>query len=239
MSVKCFCVPRIALGADHADHQCVDHPGENIRRLRLARGMRLEDLAEKIGTDTGNLSRLERGKQGYNSETLSGIARALSVSVAELFSRHLMLSEPSAAMYAYPVRRIPVVGTAQLGTDGYWQETEHPVGVGEGYVQYQSKDANAYALRVKGDSMRPRIKPGEFVIVEPNVPVSPGDEVVVTTKDGRAMIKVLHTRKDGLIELLSINEDHRPITIEEVQVERIHYVAGIAKVALYYNNESS
>jgi transcriptional regulator with XRE-family HTH domain len=50
--------------------------------------MRLEDLAEKIGTDTGNLSRLERGKQGYDSETLQRkLAKAFGISIAELFER--------------------------------------------------------------------------------------------------------------------------------------------------------
>jgi hypothetical protein len=43
-----------------------------------------------------------------------------------------------------------------------------------GLRRYPSRDPNAYALRVKGDSMRPRIKPGEFVLVEPNTPPQPG-----------------------------------------------------------------
>lgn len=215
----------------------MDHPGKNIRRLRLERGMRLEDLAEKLGTDTGNVSRLERELQGYTSETLKAAATALGVSVAELFTSSPGVGESNPPMYDFAVRRIPMVGTAQLGPDGYWSELEYPVGHGEGYVQYQSKDPNAYALRVKGDSMRPRIKPGEYVIVEPNVQVQPGDEVLVKTRDGRAMVKVLHTRRSGHVELLSINEDHRPLTLDESEIELMHHVAGIAKETLYSSND--
>jgi phage repressor protein C with HTH and peptisase S24 domain len=131
--------------------------------------------------------------------------------------------------------QIPVVGTAQLGDEGYWTELQYPTGHGEGFVRYPTRDKNAYALRVKGDSMRPRIKPGEFVVVEPNHPVAPGDEVLVTTTDGRSMVKVLGSNRAGMVELLSINDDHRPITLEQRQVEKMHYVGGIIKAGLYHD----
>lgn len=143
--------------------------------------------------------------------------------------------EPSAD---YLVHRVPVVGTAQLGDDGYWDELGFPTGHGDGFVNYPTRDKNAYALRVKGDSMRPRIKPGEFVVIEPNHPVAPGDEVLVTTTDGRSMVKVLQSRRNGMVELLSINEDHRPITLDESQIEKIHAVSAILKASLYYSDFS-
>lgn len=128
---------------------------------------------------------------------------------------------------------VPVVGTAQLGDDGYWHELDYPVGHGEGFITYPTRDKNAYALRVKGDSMRPRIKPGEFVVILPNHSIPPGEEVMVKTKDGRCMIKRLGARRGGLVELLSVNEDHRPITLDEGQIEKLHYVAAIVKDDLY------
>jgi phage repressor protein C with HTH and peptisase S24 domain len=131
------------------------------------------------------------------------------------------------------LRSVPVVGTAQLGDDGYWDELQHPTGSGDGFVRYPTRDTNAYALRVKGDSMRPRIRPGEFVIIEPNTNVEPGDEVLVKTKDGRSMVKVLASHRNGLVELRSINEDHAPITLDESAIDAMHYVGGIVKAGLY------
>ena len=131
---------------------------------------------------------------------------------------------------------VPVVGTVQAGDDGYWEELQYPVGHGDGFVRYPSRDKNAYALRVKGDSMRPRIKPGEFILVEPNAALIPGEEVLVTTTDGRSMVKLLGPRRDGMIELQSINEDHRPITLDEAQVRCMHYVAAIVKPSRYYRD---
>lgn len=151
------------------------------------------------------------------------------------FARRLDAQEPVAVAYG---RSVPVVGTAQLGDDGHYEALDYPTGHGDGFVTYPTRDANAYALRVKGDSMRPRIKPGEFVLIEPNTTPEPGDEVLVKTTDGRAMVKVLDFRRNGVVQLSSINEEHRPITLEESQVERLHYVAAILKATLYYRDIS-
>jgi phage repressor protein C with HTH and peptisase S24 domain len=220
--------------------QALGNVGANIKRLRKAKGWTLEQLGERMGTgiDTGSLSRLERGEQGYSTITLEMAARALGVRPALLLEQpraNYDVDDPPEGRGSLndSIMRIPVVGTAQLGDDGFWAELEFPVGHGEGYVQYFSTDPNAYALRVKGDSQRPRIKPGEFVVVEPNTSVSPGDEVVVKVKDGRRMVKILQSRRNGQLELYSVNDLHRPITLDEEQVEDVHYVAGIAKPSLY------
>jgi phage repressor protein C with HTH and peptisase S24 domain len=78
----------------------------------------------------------------------------------------------------------------------------------DGYINYPMRDPNAYALRCMGDSMRPRIREGEFVIIEPNSEPISGDEVLVKSLDGRVMIKTLLYQRDGRLHLLSVNEAH-------------------------------
>jgi len=130
-----------------------------------------------------------------------------------------------------PAGRVPVVGTAQLGDGGYWLELEHPVGSGDGYLDIPSNDRNAYAVRVMGDSMHPRIRSGEFVICEPNHPYGPGDEVLVKTTDGRSMVKEFLYQRDGQLVLNSVNDGHARLSLPEDHVEKIHYVAAIVKSA--------
>ncbi len=131
-------------------------------------------------------------------------------------------------------KQIPVVGYVLGGDKGFFDEMGHATGHGEGYVTYPTKDPNTYALRVRGDSMRPRMKPGEYIVVMPNHDVTSGDEVVVRTTDGRVMVKKLGSRRHGIVELQSINEsDFAPITLEESEIEKMHYVGGIAKDYLY------
>lgn len=131
---------------------------------------------------------------------------------------------------------VPIVGTARLGDRGYYEELAYPPGHGDGWIDYRSRDVNAYALAVKGDSMRPRIRPGEFVVVEPNTAINPGDEVVVKTKDGRSMVKLFSHSRNGMVELRSINEDHPAITLESAEIVYMHFVVAIVKSNLYRPN---
>lgn len=139
--------------------------------------------------------------------------------------------EPAPALGV--ARRVPVVGTAQLGDNGYWAELESPVGFGDGFVEVAVRDESAYALRCRGDSMKPRIKDGEFVIVEPNTPPSPGDEVLVKAMDGRVMVKELLFIRDGQVHLLSVNETHGKLTIPIEEIDCMHLVTGIIKRAMW------
>ena len=58
-----------------------------IRQWREARGLTLEQLAERIGTTHASLSRIERGKQPYTQPMLEAIADALGTDAASLIMR--------------------------------------------------------------------------------------------------------------------------------------------------------
>ncbi len=124
---------------------------------------------------------------------------------------------------------VPIVGKAMLGPEGYFEAMDYPTGHGDGYIDMVSSDDNAYGLRVVGSSMHPRIKNGEFVLIEPNHPYQSGDEVLVQTVDGRSMVKEFIYRRDGQLRLDSINATHAPLYLDEHQVTKIHYVAAIVK----------
>ncbi|CDL28589.1 putative phage transcriptional regulator [Escherichia coli MP021017.5] len=46
------------------------------------------------------------------------------------------------------------------------------------------------------------------------------------------MVKTFLFERDGLFHLMSVNEDHPPVRVPRENIEKIHYVAGIAKSAL-------
>lgn len=79
--------------------------GKVIRCLRQEQGLTLEELALRIGSDAGNLSRIERGKQRYTPEMLQAIADALNTPISHLFMR----AEQNVAPYG------PADGRAEQG----------------------------------------------------------------------------------------------------------------------------
>lgn len=121
---------------------------------------------------------------------------------------------------------VPVVGHVKGGDDGYLEEMQFPVGSGEGYVEYWTRSQGAYALRIKGDSMHPRYRAGEFVVVTPHVEALPGQDVVVKLVNGKKLLKQLNWVRDGELQLLSINNHYGPLTLTLTEIESIHRVAG-------------
>lgn len=135
---------------------------------------------------------------------------------------------PADAHRFRPPIEVPVVGTTQGGPpDRLWDELCYPVGYSDEYLEVSTPDQHAYALRVVGNSMAPRIMEGEWLLVEPSKEVYPGDDVVVKTVDGEVMVKRLISDRDGRLVLASINEAFQQITIPTSNVVFLHYVGGI------------
>lgn len=136
-------------------------------------------------------------------------------------------ARPEPAFDVGEMSRVPVVGTTQAGPpDRIWEEYGYPVGHGDGEIEAYTSDRNAYALRVEGDSMAPRLLAGEFVLVSPNRESTTGEEVVVRTIAGECMVKVLAKIDDNEIILTSHNEHYARRIIPLVEVDIIHPIVA-------------
>lgn len=124
------------------------------------------------------------------------------------------------------IRRVPIVGMAKLGDDGYYEELSYPTGHGDGWVESYSRDQNAYALRVKGDSMHPAIRHGQIVVVSPNSSCMPGAFVLLALRDGRKMVKELVMERTDEITVESVNGGSR-LTLERGEIEKMHAISSI------------
>lgn len=119
-------------------------------------------------------------------------------------------------------RRVPVTGTVKAGDDGHLVQDFVP----DGWVEYWTGDPQAYALRIKGDSMHPRYRAGEFVVITPSIEAQPGRDVVVRLKNGKCLLKQLNWARSDEVQLLSINNGYAPMTIPSGEIESICRVAG-------------
>lgn len=61
------------------------HVGSAVRRVRLAHRLTLAEVAKKAGISSGMLSKIENGQSSPSLDTLSGLSRALGVSLSALF----------------------------------------------------------------------------------------------------------------------------------------------------------
>lgn len=206
-------VPSVSLTSNDVEFYGVDAEGARLYMINTS-GLGKTNLYEKLYQQIHNLA--EPLLVPYKSE-------------AQIQSQ----SNADEAPAIGPLQRIPVVGTAQLGDNGFWSELETPTGFGDGYIPFPAKGSNLYALRCRGDSMKPRIKHGEFVIVDPSRPPEPGNEVLVKALDGRVMVKEYLYTRDNAVHLLSVNEAHGKISLQTEEIDCIHTVAGIMPPSMW------
>ena len=122
-------------------------------------------------------------------------------------------------------RRIPLIGLAQAGGDGYFDDGGYPVGGGWDEIAVpEIGDPNAYALEISGESMEPVFRDGDVVIVSPGAPVRRGDRVVVRTQKGEVMAKELKRQSAKRIDLRSLNPAHPDYSFELPEIAWMHRV---------------
>lgn len=189
-----------------------------LDRLAEQRGLSASGLARRAGLDPTSFNRSKRvtsaGKPRWPStESLSKVLRATNTSLAEFVA---LLGDGTAAGLA---QRIPVIGHAQAGRAGYFDDAGFPVGAGWDEVLFpQVADPHAYALEVSGDSMEPVYRDGDLIVVSPQASVRRGDRVVVKTAEGEVMAKQLLRQTASRVELLSLNPQYpdRTLPLEEI-----------------------
>ncbi|MEM8540616.1 MAG: helix-turn-helix transcriptional regulator [Pseudomonadota bacterium] len=118
---------------------------------------------------------------------------------------------------------IPVVGMAQAGAGGFFDDAGFPAGQGWDQVQFPglNSEGNIYALEITGDSMLPLYREGDTIIVSPNASVRKGDRVVVKTAGGEVMAKILKRKTAQTVELSSANDAHADLDFEIADIEWI------------------
>lgn len=101
------------------------------------------------------------------------------------------------------------VGFAEADTAGFFSTSGLPQGSDVNWLDMPAviKDG-ACALKVQGDAMVPLYRDGDVVIIAASAVVQDGDRVVVRTKDGEVLVRVLLRSTDDKIELLTFNPAH-------------------------------
>lgn len=119
-------------------------------------------------------------------------------------------------------RTVPLLGLAQAGSGGFFDAAGFPAGQGWDEIALPSPGDNGiYALEVQGDSMEPLYREGDRIVVSPTEQVRRGDRVVVKTRDGEVMAKILARQTAKQIELQSLNPAYEPRLIDIVDIEWI------------------
>lgn len=198
--------------------------------LAAETGLSVSGLARRAGLDptTFNLSK-RRTPDGHlrwpSTESLSKVLEATGASL-EAFTALVTGARTLPATLSRPTtRRIPVIGFAQAGADGYFDDGGYPAGAGWDEIGLpEIPDPHAYALHVSGDSMEPVFREGDVVIASPAAPIRREDRIVLRTVRGEVMAKQLARRSARRVELRSLNPQHRDRSFDLKDVAWMHRI---------------
>ncbi|MBO3758463.1 helix-turn-helix transcriptional regulator [Ciceribacter sp. L1K23] len=205
-----------------------DNIWKAIDRLAESHDLSPSGLARRAGLDPTSFNKSKRvGPDGRmrwpSTESIAKVLEATGASLDQFMS--FVRGGISLSPGADGGRRsdaIPLLGFAQAGAGGFFDDGGFPVGQGWDVVEFPASPgeaAGAYALEIQGDSMLPLYRDGDVLIVQPGAQVRRGDRVVVKTRDGEVMAKVLARQTPRSIELLSLNPEHpnRQFDLKDVE----------------------
>lgn len=196
-----------------------------IDGLARRHGLSSSGLAKLAGLDPTTFNRSKRegpnGKQRWPStESISKVLQATG-STLERFSALVSGAEGAPAK----PRFIPLIGLAQAGSAGYFDDAGFPAGSGWEEIAFpELGDPHAYALEITGESMQPVYRDGDRIIVSPAASVRRGDRVVVRTVAGEVMAKQLGRATVRRVELHSLNPAFEERIFDSAELAFMHRI---------------
>lgn len=180
---------------------------ENLRILRERKEMTQQQLADALKISRSTIGMYEKGNREPDFETLELIADFFNVDMGRLIGN----LTPKKGNW------IPVLGSVRAGL---------PMEAVENILDYEeigeemARQGDFFALQIKGDSMEPRIKEGDVVIVRKQPDVENGEIAIVLVNGDEATIKKVQKFAGG-INLVPSNPAYDVKTFDNQKIESL------------------
>lgn len=225
--------------------------GPLIRKARQYRKWTLQDLADELGNqgieiDTGNLSRVETGKQGTSNHILDGILQAFGISIEALLQKASGLSEEeNTAPLSTTVAKCPVISWEQVAS---WQAQRMGQPITDRSALFEEwrvkewqveewlicpipHDAETYAVRISGESMQDPHSPisfyeGDIVFFDPEKDAK-NNSFVAARESGKSDVTFKQLIIEGNRTYLKANNPDWPDRITPVKDDSL-MIYGVA-----------
>jgi len=231
--------------------------GSTIKFHRKRLGLTLTELQSRTGINNGNLSKIERGQQSLTNDSMKSIAKALGISLSEVFSAQkaqpVNLSHNSSAVKTQPIRfgselakfdeisegENVAIGTVSAVVDAVRggvkvaiDETNAHLFSGGELKGIEAIPANVGAYLVEDDLMEPRLYKGDTVLMDlsdTQVPPSGGVFCVVMDDENIAFRRLMPYPGRGL-RIICDNPKYPETVLDQRQALAVHIVGRLKTV---------
>lgn len=190
-----------------------------IQQAMDIRGLKQTDLVERTKISKGSLSSYVSGRYAPKQNNIYLLAKALNVNVEWLMGADIPMTyfKEVRSSDHNPAVRIPVLGRVAAGI---------PINAVEETIDWEEIPAEMagsdeyFGLRIKGDSMSPRIMDGDTVIVRRQDDADTGDIVIAIVNGNDGVCKKLRKTDSGIM-LISLNPAYDPMVFDHSDIDTI------------------
>lgn len=198
---------------------------ELVKKLTEEQGMSMSELARRVGTAKSAISRYFNGTREFPLNKVEDFASALHTTPDFLLGMEYESQNQQGL-------QIPVLGTVLAGI---------PISAVEDILDYEEIDSSFqsqgefFALRIKGDSMQPKMDDGDVVIVRQQSDANSGDTVIVLVNGDDATCKKLQKTENGIM-LVSTNPNYLPMfySNEEIATKPVVILGKVVELRSKY-----
>lgn len=197
-----------------------------LRELRKNKKMSMKELGNIFGLSESTISLYETGGRRIDTDMLQKFADFFDVSVDYLLDREYK------PFPSEDITMFDVIGSVSAGYNGI--AVEEPTGdqipIPSSYLRsHDEKDF--FVLRIKGDSMYPRLLDGDNVLVERTTSVDSGSIAVVLYNGNEATVKrVEYVYGEDWLELIPFNPEYKKKRIEGAALEQCRVLGKVVKL---------
>lgn len=208
--------------------------GKRIESARTELNLTQEDLAKELGLNKSTIQRYETGQiKKIKLPVIHAMAKILNVNPSWLSdqsdNREAVKPVNSNAEFLSKneIRIIPVFETVSAGFGAY--ASNEIIDYMPLYIESDYEAEETLCIKVKGDSMYPKIENGDIVQVHKQDSVDNGQIAVVLIDGDEGLVKKVFVYKD-YIELISINPEYPPKRFEKEEMNRVEIVGLVRKI---------
>ena len=177
--------------------------------------MNQADLANRLSVNKSVVSSWLSGSRYPRMNTMEKIANIFNIEKSDLIEDK---SEKETTSHHTKGIRIPVLGRVAAGIP---IEAIEDIDEWEEIPEAMAKNGEYFALRIKGESMSPKLQPGDIVIVKKQNDVDTGDTAIVLVNGNDATVKQIKKTETGIM-LVGLNlEVYQPHFYSNKEIEEL------------------
>ena len=198
---------------------------ELVKKLTEEQNMSMSELSRRVGIAKSAISRYFNGTRELPLNKIGDFASVLHTTPDYLLGIDYEPPKPQGL-------KIPVLGTVAAGI---------PISAVEDILDYEEvpqsweSQGEFFGLRIKGDSMEPRMESGDVVIVRQQSDANSGDTVIVLVNGDDATCKRLQKTDNGIM-LVSTNPKYPPMfySTEDIQTKPVVILGKVVELRQKY-----